>query len=59
MDILKQIDQVLEFVQKHINKEVIITGKAQNTQQWQYPLEAIREIVTNMIVHPVRYSLCA
>ena len=50
-DILTQIYQVLEFVQKHINKEVIITGKAQNTQKWQYPLEAIREIVMNMIVH--------
>ena len=50
-DILTQIEQVLDFVTKHINKEVIITGKALNTQKWQYPLEAIREIITNMIVH--------
>ncbi|MCC5931160.1 MAG: putative DNA binding domain-containing protein [Cyclobacteriaceae bacterium] len=50
-DILRQIEQVLSFIKKHINKEVIITGDAQNTQKWQYPLEAIREIVTNMIVH--------
>ena len=50
-DILTQIDQVLDFVKKHINKEVIITGKAQNTQKWQFPIEAIREIVVNMIVH--------
>jgi len=50
-DILTQIDQVLDFVKKHINKQVIITGQAQNTQKWQYPLDAIREIV-----HPVRYS---
>src|SRR5699024_1271656 len=41
-DILTQVEQVLEFVKKHINKEIIITGKAQNTQRWQYPLEAIR-----------------
>jgi ATP-dependent DNA helicase RecG len=49
-DVIAQIDQVLEFVKKHINKEVIITGKPHNIQKWQYPIEAIREIV-----HPVRY----
>jgi ATP-dependent DNA helicase RecG len=50
-DILTQIEQVLEFVRKHINKRVIITGEARNAQKWQYPLEAIREIVINMIIH--------
>ena len=50
-DILTQIEQVMDFVRKHINKEIVITGEAQNTQKWQYPLEAIREIVMNMIVH--------
>lgn len=33
-DILTQTDQVMEFVLKHINKEIIITGEAQNTQKW-------------------------
>lgn len=41
----------MNFVKKHINKEVIITGNPQNTERWQYPLEAIREIILNMIVH--------
>jgi len=50
-DVLTQIDQVLDFVKKHLNKQVIITGQAQNIQKWQYPLDAIREIV----LHPVRY----
>ena len=50
-DVLTQIDQVIDFVKKHINKEVIITDKAQNIQRWQYPIEAIREIVINMVVH--------
>lgn len=50
-DILSQIDFVIDFVKKHINKEIIITGEARNTQKWQYPLEAIREIVINMIIH--------
>ncbi len=53
-DILSQINQVMDFVKKHINKEIIITGQPQNTQKWQYPLEAIREVILNMIIHPVR-----
>lgn len=48
-DLLTQIDDVMSFVLKHINKEVIITGKPQNIERWQYPLEALREII-----HPVR-----
>jgi ATP-dependent DNA helicase RecG len=50
-DILSQIDQVMDFVKKHINKEVIITGQPRNIQKWQFPLEAIREIIINMIIH--------
>lgn len=55
-DVISQVDQVFDFVKKHLNKRVIITGNPQNTQKWQYPLEAIREIIMNM-VHPVRYEL--
>ena len=50
-DVLTQIDQIIDFVRKHINLEVIITGQPQNTQKWQYPMEAIREIVINMVLH--------
>ncbi|PWD97743.1 ATP-binding protein [Marinilabilia rubra] len=41
----------MDFVKKHINKEIIITEAPRNTQKWQYPLEAIREIIINMVVH--------
>ncbi|MCB0807504.1 MAG: putative DNA binding domain-containing protein, partial [Bacteroidales bacterium] len=50
-DILTQIKEVTDFVMKHLNKEVIITDKPRHTQKWQYPLEAIREIIINMIIH--------
>lgn len=50
-DIITQLDQVTDFIKKHINKEIIISGKSQNTERWQYPIEAVREIVANMIVH--------
>ncbi len=37
-DILSQIEIVMDFVKKHINKEVVITGEPRNKQIWQYPL---------------------
>lgn len=49
-DILAQVDEVMTFVKKHINKEVVITESPRHVQKWQYPLDAIREII-----HPVRY----
>jgi len=50
-DIISQVNQVLDFVKKHINKELIFKGEPMTTGRWQYPLEALREIIVNMIVH--------
>jgi ATP-dependent DNA helicase RecG len=51
-DILTQVEDVMAFIRKHISKELIITDKQiENIQRWQYPLDAIREIVLNMIIH--------
>jgi ATP-dependent DNA helicase RecG len=50
-DIINQIEEVMSFVRKHINKEIIISDKQiENIQRWQYPLDGIRELV-----YPVRY----
>ena len=50
-DIISQVDEVMNYVKSHINCELVFTGTPQHTEKWQYPLEAIREIVLNMIVH--------
>ena len=50
-DLFMQVDEVLNFIKKHINKEYIITGNPEREERWQYPISAIREIVVNMIVH--------
>ena len=36
---------------KHINCAVVISGKPENDLVWDYPLDALRELVLNMIVH--------
>jgi ATP-dependent DNA helicase RecG len=50
-DLISEVEMVLEFIRKHIDKPYIITGDAQREERWDYPLEALREIVVNMIVH--------
>jgi len=50
-DIFSELEVVLSFIRKHISKRFIITGKAQRNEVWEYPLEAIRELALNMIVH--------
>jgi ATP-dependent DNA helicase RecG len=50
-DLIAEVEAVMDFIKKHLNKEYIITGKAQREERWTYPLDALREIVLNMIVH--------
>ena len=50
-DLINQIGEALRFITKHITRAYIITGDAQREERWEFPLEAIREIVVNMIVH--------
>ncbi len=50
-DLFTQVEKAIEFIQKHLMVEYIITGSPQREERYDYPLEAIREIVVNMIVH--------
>ena len=50
-DILSEIDELMIFIRKHLMVEYIITGNPQREERYDYPLDAIREIVLNMIVH--------
>ena len=50
-DILSQIDSAIAFIRKNLMVSYIITGNAQREERYDYPLEAIREIVVNMVVH--------
>ena len=50
-DLFTQVDAVFDFITKHLNKEYIITGTPLREERWDYPLDALREIVINSIVH--------
>jgi ATP-dependent DNA helicase RecG len=50
-DLFAEVNGVIEFIKKHINRAYIITGNPQRKERWDYPLDAVREIVLNAIIH--------
>ena len=50
-DLFAEVDGVLAFIKKHINKNIVITGDPQHHEVWEYPIEALREIIINAIIH--------
>lgn len=50
-NLFAQVETTIDGIKKHLMTEFIITGEPQRTVRYDYPLEAIREIVINMIVH--------
>lgn len=50
-DLFSEVDEVLNFIKKHLMVEYIFNGEPQRTEKFDYPVDAIREIIVNMIVH--------
>ena len=50
-DLFSEAEDIMEFIRKHINKRVIFNGQLENEERWDYPLEAVRELVINMVLH--------
>jgi len=50
-DLFTEVDEIIAFIKKHLMVEYIITGEPQRIERFDYPLDAIREVVINMIVH--------
>ena len=49
--VLFEVDELMDFITAYITREFIITGRPQREERWQYPLEAIREIAMNAVIH--------
>lgn len=55
--IYQLVDQAEQFVMEHIERSAqIIPGQTERQEKWEYPLEALREAVTNAIVHRNYFS---
>ena len=49
--LLDQVDEVMNYMKRVLQLSYTITGDAQRKETWEYPLDAVREIVTNAICH--------
>jgi len=51
------VDKAEQFVMQHIEKSAkIIPGQIEREEKWQYPLEAVREAITNAVAHRNYFS---
>ena len=37
-DLFSETEEIMDFILKHINKQVIIKGHLENEEHWDYPL---------------------
>jgi ATP-dependent DNA helicase RecG len=49
-NIINQRDDAVEFIKEHIKLHAKIVG-TERVEEWEYPIEAIREAITNAICH--------
>ena len=49
-DIINQVEEAMAFVKRHINKGAKIQD-LERKEQWEYPLDAIREDIVNPVCH--------
>lgn len=45
------LEEVMLFIKKHINLSYEFDGSLERKEQWQYPLEALRELLLNAVMH--------
>ncbi len=45
------LDEAMIFIKKHINLSYDFDGSLQRKERWQYPLEGLRELLLNAVVH--------
>ena len=49
--IIEQVPSILNFIRRHINISVRISGTPEREEIWEYPQEALREAIINAICH--------
>jgi ATP-dependent DNA helicase RecG len=50
-DLIQQVEEAMAFVRRNTRMAVKIEGKLERSEKWEYPLEAVREAVTNAVCH--------
>jgi ATP-dependent DNA helicase RecG len=49
--LINALEEAMVFIKKHINLSYAFDGSLQRKERWQYPIEALRELLLNAVVH--------
>lgn len=49
--LIDQLDGAMSWFRERLKTEFVVTGKIERDVHWEYPLEAIREAITNALCH--------
>lgn len=49
--LIQQLDEAMAWFRDRLTTEFVITGKPEREVRWEYPLDAIREAVINVLCH--------
>jgi len=50
-DVVEQVGEAMAFVRRHTSMAAKIRGDLERDEQWEYPLEAVREAIMNAVCH--------
>jgi predicted HTH transcriptional regulator len=50
-DLIEQVEDAMAFVRRHTSMAAKIHGAPERKEDWEYPLEALREAIINAICH--------
>lgn len=50
-NIIRQVDEAMAFIERNISMAVEIKGRPARVETWEYPLDALREAITNAVCH--------
>ncbi|MCK4813292.1 MAG: hypothetical protein KAT14_05070 [Candidatus Marinimicrobia bacterium] len=51
INLIDAVDEILEFIMKHIDKGIIHHRSGKEEVKWDYPADALREAIINAIIH--------
>jgi ATP-dependent DNA helicase RecG len=49
--VIDQVEEAMAFVRRNTSMAVTIEDRPERTEQWEYPLDAVREAITNAVCH--------
>lgn len=58
-NMVRAIDWMISFVEKHTSKALVFDGQPQHKEFWQYPLQALREAMINALINRDLNDNCA